>query len=77
MSNEEKKGVRTECERFIKKDLKLNKTFFACNETDREWALDYLPSAKGVIPYEVIQRPDSLDITAEKGILFFTSSFLL
>lgn len=36
MIDEEKKGIRTECERFIKNDPKLNKKSFACSEIDRE-----------------------------------------
>ena len=70
MSDEERKGVRNECEKFIRKDRKLNEKFLACNKIDREWVLDYLPSGKGVIPYEMIQRCDSLDISPEEGSFF-------
>ena len=47
----------------------------ACNKIDREWVLDYLPSGKGVIPYEMIQRCDSLDISPEKGSFFLPHHF--
>ena len=76
MIDEKKKGIRTECQRFIKNDPKLNKNSFACSEADRELVLDYLFSGKRIIPYEMRQRPDSLDIAPKKGT-FFTSSFLL
>ena len=36
MSDEERKGVRVECEKFIHKDPKVNEKFLACNELDRE-----------------------------------------
>ena len=71
MSDEEKKGVRTECENFIKKDPKLIENFFACKEIDREGILDYLSSGKGVIPYQMMQRPESLDINPEKDNSFY------
>ena len=45
--------------------------FFACNETDREWDLDYSSSGKGIIPYEMIERLDSLDVSLEKGNIFY------
>ena len=46
MSDEERKGVRTECEKFIHKDPKVNEKFLVCNKADREWVLDYLSCAK-------------------------------
>ena len=76
MCDEDRKGVRSECEKLIRKDPKLNEKFLACNEADREWVLDYLPSEKGVIRYEMIQRFDSLDNSSEKGSVF-SSSFLI
>ena len=72
MSNEKKKGVRTECETFIKKDPKLNETFL-----DKEWILYYLSSEKGVIPYEMIPCPEPLHNAPRKRQVFFISSFLL
>ena len=70
MRDEEKRGVRIECERFIKNNPKLNEKFFAPDLTNREWILDYPSSRKGVLPYEMIQRPESLDITPEKDKFF-------
>lgn len=75
MNDEEEKGVRTGCERFIKKGPKLNEKFLARHETDREWILDYLSLGKGVIPYKMIQRPDSLDISPERGNFFLPHHF--
>ena len=71
MSDEEKKGVRTECENFIKKDPKLNEKFFVCKEIDREGILNYLSSGKSVIPYQMMQHPESLDINPEKDNFFY------
>ena len=55
----------------------MNKNFFAYKKTDREWVLDYLSLGKGIIPYEMVQRPDSLDIAPEKGTFFFLIMFTL
>ena len=71
MSDKEKKGVRTECENFIKKDPKLNENFFACKEIDREGILNYLSSGKSVISYQMMQHPESLDINSEKDNFFY------
>ena len=75
MDDEEKKGVRTACEKFIKKYPKLNEKFLACHETGRECILDYFSLGKGLIPYEMIQRPHSLDISPERGNFFLPYHF--
>ena len=76
MSDEEKNGEITDCEKFICKDPKLNENFLARCKAGREWILDNVSSEKSVIPYEMIQRFDSPDILPEKGS-FLSSSFLL
>ena len=59
-----------QCEKFIKKDKNLSKTCNLCLKEDQEWVLDYLSTGKGAIPYQMITRYDSLDITPEDGIFF-------
>ena len=53
----------------------MNEKFLACGKVDQEWVLDYLPSGKGVISYEMIQRFDSLDIAPEEGNFFLPHHF--
>ena len=77
MSDEERNVVRKECEKFIRKNPKLNEKFQACDKVDREWVLDYLSLGKGVKPYEIIQRFDSLDISPEEGSFFYPIIFIL
>lgn len=76
MSDEEKNGEITECEKFICKDPKLNENFLTRSKAGREWVLDNMSSGKSVILYEMIQRFDSPDISPEKDS-FLSSSFLL
>ena len=55
-----------------------NEKFKKCFFEDREWILNYLSSGKGIIPYEMIKRFDTLDITIPEDADFFsTTSFLL
>ena len=63
----EKFAIRTECEKFIRKDENLSKKFNSCTKEDQEWVLSYLSTGKGTIPYEMITRYDSLDISPEDG----------
>ena len=46
MSDDEIKGVRIEYDNFIEKDPKPHEKFSVCDETDKEWILDYLSSGK-------------------------------
>ena len=75
MSNEERAAVKRECKKFIPKDEALSKKFNLCSEEDQEWVLKYLSTGKGVIPYEMITRFDSLDITPEEGSFFLPYQF--
>ena len=47
--------------------LKLSKNVYSCSVEDPEWILNYFPSGKGTIPYEMITRFDPLDIAPEDG----------
>ena len=71
MTDKKKQCVKTECKTFIIKDTKLNKRFKECSFNNQEWVLNYLSSGKGFIPYKVINRFDSLDISPEEGLFFF------
>ena len=71
----EKLAIRTECEKFIKKDEILSKTFNLCTKEDQEWVLSYLSTGKGTIPYEMIKIYDSLDISPEDGNFFLPHNF--
>ena len=48
-----------------------NEKFKKCSFEDREWILNYLSSGKGIIPYEMIKRFDTLDITIPEDADFF------
>ena len=71
MTDQGKQGIKKECEKFIKNDTKLNEKFKKCSFEDRQWILNYLSSGKGIIPYEMITRFDSLDITIPEDADFF------
>ena len=76
MIGKEKQCVKNECKNFIIKYIKLNKKFKECSVHNQEWVLSYLLSGKSVIPHEMMNRFDSLDISPKEGN-FFTASFLL
>ena len=63
LTDGEKFAIRTECEKFIRKDENLSKKFNSCTKEDQEWVLSYLSTGRGAIPYEMITRHDSLDIS--------------
>ena len=75
MTKGEKKTVKTEDKKFILNDPRLAKKFNECTEEDQEWVLTYLSSGKGVIPYEMITRFDSLDISPEENQFFLPHQF--
>ena len=72
LTDNEKLAVRTECKKFIKKDENLAKKFNLYTKEDQEWVLDNLSTGKGTIPYEMITRYDSYDISLEDGKFFFS-----
>ena len=71
----EKFAIRTECEKFIRKDENLSKKFNSCTKEDQEWVLSYLSTSKGTIPNEIITRDDSLDISPEDRNFFLPHHF--
>ena len=70
MTDDEKLAIKKECKKIILRDESLSKKFNLCTEEDQEWVLNYLSTGKGAIPYEVITRYDSLDISPEEGNFF-------
>ena len=67
LTDGEKFAIRTECEKFIRKDENLSKKFNSCTKEDQKWVLSYLSTSKGTIPYEMVAKYDSLDISPEEG----------
>ena len=67
--------IRKECKKLVKKDENLTRKFNLCSKEGREWMLDYLPTGKGKIPYGMITRYDSLDISPDGGNFFLTHDF--
>ena len=76
LTDNEKFAIRTECEKFIKKDENLSKKFNSCLKEDQEWILDYLSTGQRTIPYQMKTRHNSLDITPDDGIFFFHIIFI-
>ena len=60
--DQEKSVISIECKKFIKNDQNLAKKYLMCTE-EQKWILNCLSTRKGSIPYEIIPRYDSLDIT--------------
>ena len=75
LSANEKKSIRTECEKFIRKNENLSKKFNLCHKEGKERVLDYLPTGKGKIPYQMVTRFDSLGIAPEEGYIFLPHHF--
>ena len=63
------------CKKFILNDENLSKKFNLCSDEDQKWVLDYLSLGKGTIPYEMITRYDSLDISPATGNFFLPHHF--
>ena len=75
LTDSEKLAIQTECEKFIKKYENLSKKLSSCTKEDQEWVLAYLSTGKETIPYEMITRYDSLDISPEDGNFFLPHHF--
>ena len=75
MTDKEKLAVKTECKKFILKDESLSIKINLCAQDDQEWVLNYLSTEKGTIPYEIITRYNSLDISPEEGNFFLLDHF--
>ena len=71
----EKFPIRTECEKFIKKDENISKKFNSCTKEDQEWVLSYLSTSKETIPIEMITRYGFLDISTKDGNVFLPHHF--
>ena len=70
ITSEEKEKIKRECKNFILQHNCICRRFFTLKESDREWILDYLCSGKGVIPYEMINSFDSLNIVPADNEFF-------
>ena len=77
MTDEEKMAVKEECKKFILKDENLSKKCNSCTAEDQEWIFKYLSTGKGITPYELITRFDSLEISLEEAIFSFVTAFTL
>ena len=66
LTDKEREGIYRECEKFLLSDSVLSKRFISCTKGEKKWVLDYLSSAKGTIPYELIIDFDSLNIVSDK-----------
>lgn len=79
MTDNEKKSVRKECEKFIKNNPNLSSKFNLCVVDEQDWVLQCLLGGKGTIPYEIIPDFNSLNITPEPNELLkkyqFNSDF--
>ena len=62
MTCEEKEKIKRECKNFILQHYYFCSTCFMLKERDCQRILNYLCSGKGVIPYEIINSFDSLNI---------------
>ena len=75
LTDKERQAIRKECKKFILSDENLSRKFNLCSDEDQEWVLDYLSLGKRTIPYEMITRYDSLDISPEEGNFFLPRHF--
>ena len=70
MTDDEKKLVKKECEKFTRNDPSLNLRFNLCTKDEQYWVPNYFSGGKGTIPYEMITSFDSLNITPENDKFF-------
>ena len=75
LTGNEKLAILTECKKFMENYKIFSKNFNSCTKEDQEWVLDYLSTTKGTIPYEMITRYDSLDISSDNGNFFLPHNF--
>ena len=75
ITDKEKAVIKNECEKFILRDENLSKKFKLCTKQDHEWVLNYLATGKITIPYEIITRYNSLDISSEDCNFFLPHHF--
>ena len=77
ITDEEKAVTKNECEKFILRGENLSKKFKLCTKQDHEWVLNYLATGKRTIPYEIITRYNSLNISSKTAIFSFHTTFIL
>ena len=75
LTDSEKSAISRECEKFIEKDKNLARKFNSCTKEEQDWILKYLSTGKGTIPYKMINRYDSLNISPENGKFFLPPQF--
>ena len=75
MTDEEKLAVKKENKKFILKDKSLSKKFNLCTKGNQEWVLNYLSTRRAAIPYKMITRYNSLDISPEECNFFLAHHF--
>ena len=71
ITDQGKQNIKKEDRKFSKNDTKSKEKFKKCSLEDRERTLNYLSYSKGVIPYEMITRFDSLDIAPPEDAKLF------
>ena len=49
--------------------------YLTCTEEEQKWILNYLSTGKGTIPYEMITRYHSLDLTLGNDQFFLPHQF--
>ena len=69
-TDNEKKLVKKECEKFTRNYPSLNFRFNLCTKDEQYWVPNYFSGGKGKIPYEIITSFDSLNITPENDKFF-------
>ena len=69
ITDKEKAVIKNECENFILRDESLSKKFKLCTKQDHEWVLNYLPTGKRTIHYEIITRYNYLESTIPEYLL--------
>ena len=75
MTNNEKLAIKKECKKIILRDESLSKKLNTCTEKDKEWFLNCLSTGKGTIPYEIITRYNSSEISPEEENFFLPNNF--
>ena len=69
MTEKETEKIKTESKKFIENHSSLGPRFKKLIQEDRDWILKYLFEGKHVIPYEMMNSFDSLDIAPTSDFL--------
>ena len=62
MTNQDKEKIENESKKLIERHDYFGKILKDLLKTDQDWILQYMSSGKGVIPYEMMNSFESLDI---------------